>query len=143
MRRVARVALIAGFLSPVTGAGLLLSFAYIRFGAAVPQDVYMTYFRHLVVSLIIFGALPAAVFTGMGLGTFVKLRARGLSPRALLLLGSALGAGCCLLVAGVFLGTRTPKLWALAAVLNGAMWGLVVAYYALKAPRRVPTRPAR
>jgi ABC-type Fe3+-siderophore transport system permease subunit len=125
---VARVALISALLSPVTGAGLLLAFAYIRGGTAVPQDVYTVYFRHLVVSFVFFGALPAGLLTGMGLSTLVRLRARRLSPRNVLLLGTALGAACGLLITcAILAGAWPPRLWALASALNGAMWGLLIA----------------
>jgi hypothetical protein len=91
----------------------------------------------MVLLFFFFGELPAAVFTGIEFSTLVRLRVRGLSSRALLLLGAALGAGCCLLITAVLGGTRTPRSWALAAALNGAMWGLLVAHYA---SRRVAGR---
>jgi hypothetical protein len=132
-RRLALVATLTAVLSPVTGAGLLLACAYLRGGAAVPQDVYMTYFRHLVVPFIMFGALPAALFAAVGLSALATLRARGLAAHTLLLLGAVLGAACGLLVTvAALVGPLPPKRWALAAALNGAMWGLLVAGQATK-----------
>ena len=123
IRRLTGVALTAGLLAPVTGAALLLAIAYIRFGTTVSQDVFALYFRLLVVTLVIFGTLPAALVAGIGFSTPVTLRARGLSPRTLQPLGAALGALCGPLVASALLGfARPPKPWALGAALNGAMW---------------------
>ena len=87
--------------------------------------------------------VPAGLFAGMGASSLLTLRTRGLLPRAPLPLGAVLGAGCGLFIALVIGGERLQNPYSVAGALNGAMWGLVVAYYALKAPRRVPTRPAR
>ena len=97
------------------------------------------YFRHLVVDFVIFGALPAALVAGIGFSTLVTLRARGLSPRTLLPLGAVLGAVCGVLVTSALLGfALPPKPWALGAALNGAMWGLLIAHYALRDRRGGP-----
>lgn len=135
--------MIAAVLAPVTGAGVLLAFTYVRFGTAAPQGVYAVYFGHLVRSFIILGALPAALFAAMGLLTLTRLRARGLPPRALLLVGAVLGAGSGLLVPVIiasFGGRLPPWPWGLAAALTGAIWGLLVAQCASTAAgaRRSP-----
>ena len=130
VRRVVLVAVLTGALAPVTGAGLLLAFAYIWFGAVVPLDIYTRYFQSLVVGFMISGAAPAALFAGVGLSMLAGLRAGGLPPPALLLLGGVLGAGCGLLVPVTIasLGGRPlPWPWGLAAAFNGAMWGSLVA----------------
>ena len=48
-------------------------------------------------------------------------------------------SGCGLFV-GVFGGARLQNPYAVAGALNGAVWGLLVAYDGLKAPRRVAAR---
>ncbi len=111
MRRVALVAVIAGLLPPVTGAAILLALAHsLKWGADLPVEVAtigtLAFFWFLVVSSVLFAALPAALFAGIGISVLVTLRARGLLPPALLPLGAVLGTGCGVLVVGVFGGVR-------------------------------------
>ena len=93
-RRVAWLAVIAGLLSPVTGAGILRALAH-KVGTSLPLDVptigTFAYFWVLVVYSVLFAALPAALFAGMGASSLLALRTRGLSHPALLSLGAVLG----------------------------------------------------
>ena len=143
-RRVARLAVIAGLLSPVTGAGILLALAHTKFRTHLPLDVAtigtFAYFWLLVVYSVLVAALPAALFAGMGASLLVTLPARGVSPRALLPLGAVLGAGCGLFVVGVFGGVPLQNPYAVAGALNGALWGLLVARDASKNQRGVTAR---
>ena len=137
MRRLTSVALTVGLLSPVTAAGLFLAFAYIRLGLAV-SDIRFGPIWLLVGPFVILGALPAAILAGAGCWILVTLRARGLSPRNVLLLGTSLGAGCCLLITGAIWVEPPREPWVLPAVLNGAMWGVLVARHALRADAGLP-----
>ncbi len=144
-RRVAWLAVIAGLLSPVTGAGILLALAHTQFGTHLPMGVATIGTRAFFWVLVAysFAALPTAIFAGMGASSLLTLRTRGLLPRAPLPLGAVLGAGCGLFIVGVFGGVGLQNPYSVAGALNGAMWGFLVAYYVLKVPCRVPARPAR
>jgi hypothetical protein len=135
MRTVACAALV-GLLSPVTGAGILLACDYIRFGT-VANYLYMLHSRILIVAVGIFIGLPAALVAGMGFRTLVALRAHGLSPGFLQPLSTALGA-----VFGVFVASHGSResldVWILSSALNGAVWGMLVAQYALRDQRERP-----
>ena len=130
--RLICVALIVGLLSPVTGAGILLTCDYIRFGPAVTPDFYMKYGRHLVVAFVVLSSLPAALVTGIALSILLTLREWGLSPRSLLPFSTALGAVCGVLITSALPGSPPPDVWVLGSALNGAVWGLLVAHYAMK-----------
>ncbi len=73
------------------------------------------FFWFLVVSSVLFAALPAALFAGIGISVLVTLRARGLLPPALLPLGAGsrdwLRRAC----------RRRFRRRAVAGALNGAM----------------------
>lgn len=137
MCRAARAALIAGLLSPVTSAAILLALArFTTLGTPLPPDVEtigtLAFFMIVMLYAVLFTALPAALFAGIGISVLVTLRARGLSPPALLPLGAVLGAGCGLLLGGFGGGIKPQNPYAVAGALNGALWGLLVAYYALR-----------
>ena len=141
---VARVALIAGLLSPVTGVGILIALAHAtKSGTDLPPDVatigMLGTLALLIGYSVLFAALPAALLAGIGFFVLVTLRARGLSPPTLLALGAVLGAGGVILVIiGVFGNLELQNPYVVAGAPNGAMWGLLVARHALTDRRGRP-----
>lgn len=91
----------------------------------------MRHFRIFIVAIGISVGLPAALVAGTGFRTLVALRAQGLSPGFLQPLSTALGA-----VFGVLVASHRSRelldVWILASALNGAVWGMLVAQYALR-----------
>src|SRR2546422_2996543 len=75
------------FEAVLTGAAILLALAHsLKWGADLPVDVAtigtLAFFWFLVVYSVLFAALPAALFAGIGISVLVTLRARGLVVRS-------------------------------------------------------------
>jgi hypothetical protein len=145
IRRVALVAALAAVLSPVTGAVLiwLVARPSQRVSAVEQIDAIVLY----ILYSLFYAALPAALFAAAGALVMLALIARGLSRSGLLSVGAVLGAVAGLVVVpplGYHLfdlveivrnGPR-GRPYTVVAVINGAMWGLVIAGYALRSSLR-------
>jgi len=133
MSRPALVAAAAAVLSPATGAGLQLAVDCAVIWPLLTADLWTRWGVGVVSGFFFLGALPAAVLSAIGYLTFVLYRAKGFSVRALLIGAAVLGAACCLFVAGL----ANPRLvwWsALLAMLNGALWGVLIGYSGSRDP---------
>ena len=150
IRRVALVAALAGVLSPVTGVLLIRLAARPLFGMQ-PQNVGAIEQIDLVVVYIVYAlfytGLPAALCAGVGALVMFALTVRGLSRSVLLSVGAVLGAVAGLVVAPplgyhifdlVEIARNGPRSrpYTVVGAINGVMWGLVIAHYALRSSLR-------
>lgn len=134
MSRAIFVAAAAAVLSPATGAGLQLTVDYVTIRPILPPDLWRTWVFGIVSGSYVFGAVPAAILSALGYLTFLVFRARGFSAHALLVGAAVLGAACCLFVENTISGGWLVWTSAGIAMLNGAVWGLLVGHYGLRDP---------
>ena len=99
-----------------------------------PVDYYMKHGRQLAITFAVLSSLPATLVTAMGLLILPTVRELGMSSRSLLPLSTAVGAVCGALITGALTQVGPPDVWVFGSALNGAIWGLLVAYYAIKTP---------
>jgi len=94
----------------------------------------MKHGRQLAITFVVLSSLPATLVTAMGLLILPTVRELGMSSRSLLPLSTAVGAVCGALITGALTQVVPPDVWVFGSALNGAIWGLLVAYYAMKTP---------
>ena len=141
IRGVALIAVLAAVLSPITGAVLLRLVARPpeNVGAVEQIDTMVVY----IVYSLFYAALPAALLGAAGASVMFALTARGLSRSSLLSIGAILGAVAGLVAVPppgyhlfdlVEIARNGPgsRPYAVVGVSNGAMWGLLIAHYALR-----------
>jgi hypothetical protein len=147
VRRVTLISALTAVLSPVTGVLLLLLGAQpLRIGVLEQLDLLRTFTLYALV----YTGPPALLLAALGATVLFALSVQGVARRVLFLAGSTLGAVSGLVVVPplghhlldfVLSGSLT-SVGARVGIINGAMWGLVVAGYALRSRRGRVRGPA-
>jgi hypothetical protein len=138
--------MLTAVLSPVTGVLLLWLGGPVLLGIQRQSAGVLDQLDRLHVFIIyalFYTGPPALLLAAFGASVLFGLSARGLPRRVVLLTGSVLGAVAGLVALpppGHHLLDVVPpiKPFAVVAIINGALWGLVVAGYAFQQTLRLP-----
>src|SRR5262245_24300045 len=138
--------MLTAVLSPVTGVLLLWLGGRVLLRIE-PQSAtaleQLDLLRVFIIYALVYTGPPALLFAALGASVLFALSAQGRPRRVLLLTGLVLGAVAGLVavpppghhLVGLLRFAPPTNPYALVGVINGAMWGLVVAGYAFRSPR--------